>query len=505
MPRQMSLSDVYGGWIMKLKTLINEHKIKLLFLNILALFPLICFILPHYSVVSYGIERDYIKHIDDFLGSMRYFGALIIKLWTSLFDPITDPRIDIIVYIVLTALITTAFSIFLLRKLEAEDKWSLTIINTSVILSVANVWINDILTFPECIFLLSIGNILCFSSIMVYYEKKIKAAVRYPAAGLLLICATAVYQQYLVVFIIYAVLLTGFDVIGNADYSGKNTVLAYVRLIAFGVISESIYFVVGKGIQTAGNVIPNSRISISAEIIKDNVKFFLTHQHSYLKGRGFFTTETVTVCFILAALIWIVSLVLCVRKSKSYFQGAVYLVSCAVAYCSSFLMGLISTSRGTRTMFGLFTVFAMFSIGAVKVMKKRIIKYILSVMLVLLCALNMIKTVEMSVKQYRTNALEIQYAQLFIKEIEQYEEQHHISVSNIEVCRDSEGDFDNFSALCFSDSFRSMMHYVADRSFTVLDMPDNQYKQYFSSHDWKQFDAKSQMVFEKDTAYVCIY
>ena len=505
MPRQMSLSDVYGGWIMKLKTLINEHKIKLLFLNILALFPLICFILPHYSVVSYEIERDYIKHIDDFLGSMRYFGALIIKLWTSLFDPITDPRIDIIVYIVLTALITTAFSIFLLRKLEAEDKWSLTIINTSVILSVANVWINDILTFPECIFLLSIGNILCFSSIMVYYEKKIKAAVRYPAAGLLLICATAVYQQYLVVFIIYAVLISGSEVVGNADCSKKKAVLTYVRLIVFGIVSELIYFEVGKWIQTVLGVKPNSRIAFSLDTITQNIQYFLTHQHSFLKGRGFFNTEELTLSYALVALVWLVALVLFVRKNKAFFQCALYVLSCSTAYCSSYFMGLISTSRGTRTMFGLFSVFALFSVGTVRLLNKRVIKCILSIVLVLLYGLNMIKTVEMSVNQYQTNSVDIANAKIYVNEIEKYEARNNITVSRVLFCKDANSDMGINSALCYADSVGSVLYFVSGRNFQVSEMSENQYRQSFSSHDWKQCDPTEQMVFDQDTVYICVY
>lgn len=483
----------------------SKKAINLFLFDLIALFPLICFILPHYAYSSYGIVGNYQQHIFDFLGSMRYFGALIIRLWTSFFDPLIDPRIDIIVYIVLNALIIAVFSIFLLNKMENKDKWNLLIINTSVILSVSNIWINDILTFPECIFLLSIGNVLCFLSIILFFEKKIKVVIRYIVSGALLVCATAVYQQYLVIFIIYSVLITGIDTIGNAGDSKKKTILTYIGLISFGIISELIYYIIGKWLQIIWNIAPNSRIATSLDVVVQNIYYFFTHQHSFLKGRGFFNTEILTLSYALIVLIWVVSLILYVKKNKVFFWGSLYFLSCFAAYCSSYFMGLISTSKGTRTMFGLFSVFALFSVGAVNLINKRMLKYILSIILVFLYALNMIKTVEMSINQYQINSLDIEDAKIYINEIEKYEAKNKTSINKIEFCQDANLDRGSMSALNQSEFFCDVLHFVSDRKFLVSEMSDNQHKHFFSSHDWIQCDPENQLIFEKNIVYICLY
>lgn len=474
-------------------------------MNLLALFPLICFILPHYAYSSYGIVGNYQQHIVDFLGSMRYFGAFIIKVWTSLFDSLTDPRIDILVYIVLTALIAAVFSIFLLNKMENKDNWNLLIINTSVILSVSNVWINDILTFSECIFLLSIGNVLCFLSIIVFFEKKINVFFRCVLSGALLICATAVYQQYLVVFIIYAVLIVGIDTVGNAKDSKKKTVLTYIGLIVFGIISETLYYIIGKWFQLIWNIVPNSRIATSLDLVMKNIDYFFTHQHSFLKGRGFFNTEILTLSYVLIFLVWLVSLVMFIKKTRCFFTGSLYMCSCFVAYCSSYFMGIISTSKGTRTMFGLFSVFALFSVGVVNLNDKRMAKYIISFVLVLLYALNMIKTVEMSINQYQCNSLDITDAKIYINEIEKYEARNKISINRIEFCQDAKLDRFSMSALNHSEFFSDVLHFVSGRQFFVSEMSESKYRLLFSGHDWIQCDPEKQMIYEENIVYICLY
>ena len=308
-----------------------------------------------------------------------------------------------------------------------------------------------------------------------------------------------------VVFIIFAVLVTGFDVVGNADCSKKKAVLTYVKLLVFGIFSELIYFAVGKWIQKALNIAPNSRIAFGLDTITQNIQYFLTHQHSFLKGRGFFNTEVLTLSYALLALIWLVSLVLLVRKNKAYFQGAIYILSCFAAYCSSFLLGLISTSKGTRTMFGLFSVFALFSVGVVKLTNKRISKYIISLVLVMLFSLNMIKTVEMSIEQYQTNSVDIANAAIYVNEIEKYEARTKISVNRIEFCTDANSERDSKSALIFPEFFCDVLHFVSGRDFQVSGMSENRYRQFFSSKDWKQCDPENQMIFVKDTLYLCLY
>ena len=160
-----------------------------------------------------------------------------------------------------------------------------------------------------------------------------------------------------------------------------------------------IYFLIGVIILKIFHFAPNSRVALDFNVILNNLKYFAFNQHSYLKGRGFFNTEILTVCYLLVIAIWIISFVYYIKKHKFNAKAVFLLISYIAAYASSFGMGLISTSRSHRTMFGLFSVFALFSIGSILLMNNKITKRILCVVLLVVYGLSVFKTVEMSINQ----------------------------------------------------------------------------------------------------------
>lgn len=485
----------------------RKKRILLFLINLMALFPLICFICPHYSTVSYELANNYPRHILDFLGSMRYFGAFIIKCWTSFFDPIANPCIDVIVYLLLTAFITSCLSIFIQNKIQTKSKIAFFLIDISVLISFCNVWINDILTFPECIFLLSIGNIFCCLALIVFFSEDIKRLFRYLFAGICLVLATAVYQQYLVIFIIFAITLVDAAIINNETITKKETVFKYVELAVFGFVSESIYFIIGKLIHVIYNITPNSRISVTAADVLNHFKYYLLHQHSFLKGRGFFQTEALTICYGIVIVVWIFAFIYYIKKKKKIFQAIIIFGSYLLAYSSAFILGLLSTSTGTRTMLGLFSVFGLFAIGSIVMLNKKSLCFFLSVLLTFVYILNMFKTVDMSVYQYKTNTLELTYANLYFNEIIQNEKKNNNKIKKIEYCMDSNCDMLNqgMSAMSDPDYFKGIMLYVSEREFEVSEITDNHIKEKFSVNDWKYYNSSQQMQFYGDTLYLCFF
>ena len=474
-------------------------------LNLFALFPLICFGFPHYAISTYGISAiGFEKHIIDFLGSMRFFGAFLIKLWTSVVNPVCNPIIDLFLYILVCSVVATFFSLFVQKKL-ADDSWmALIIINVSVLISLSNVWINEILTFPECIFILSVGHLFCFVSLVLLFDCRFKSMFRFLISGLLLICATAIYQQFFVVFFIFALLLFCIKT-SQTEESSKKICKRYFLFFLFMFICGVLYLFVGVGLQRLFDIIPNSRISFSIELLVNNIKYYLTHQHSYIKGRGYFKTEILTVCFGVIFSTWVVSLIYYISKHGLHFRSICYIITFFIAYVSSFLLGLVSTSTATRAMYGFFSVYALFSICAIAFMNHRKLKPLIAGLLFVVFVLNIIKTVEMSINQYQFNTVERIHAALYLDSIENYEKESGKLITQIEIGTDSYCELDKTEVFYDCDLFADLLYFYSDRKFIVTPMLEERKNNYYGNKDWKAFNAKEQLLFEGNRLYICVY
>ena len=477
----------------------------LLLFNILALLPLICFAFQHFSIDSYGMIDNYDSHCLWWIGCFRYFGSLVSKIWFMVGnDPVINPVLDVICYIVIVGISSASLSFFIYKKLDHKSISSLLIVNTSALITLINPWFSDMLTFPECIFATTIGVMFCISSLIIFSSIKNKA-IKYLISGFMLICSTAVLQQFFVVFIIYLFLLTSIETINN-NQTTKQLCIKYLSLIIYLISCATLYFVIGIGLQKLFDISPNSRVALNLESIINNLKYFAFNQHSYLKGRGFFNTEILTVCYLVVIAIWIISFVYYIKKHKFNAKAVFLLISYIAAYASSFGMGLISTSRSHRTMFGLFSVFALFSIGSILLMNNKITKRILCVVLLVVYGLSVFKTVEMSINQYKGNTTEKVYANLYLSEINAYEKSTGNTVKNIEICTDKHCDTTKGeSALTVRYAFEPLMKYISNRDFIVKDLTDNQIKKEFENKDWNEYNPNEQMIFNGDTLYLCVY
>ena len=96
------------GFNMFSTNIIKERKrFLLVFLfNLLALSPLIIFSHVHYSIDTYAIQlTEGAEHINNFLGSYRYFGALVYYLFSLLgLNPTINSLPDTLFYIFVVAI-----------------------------------------------------------------------------------------------------------------------------------------------------------------------------------------------------------------------------------------------------------------------------------------------------------------------------------------------------------------------------------------------------------------
>ena len=272
----------------------------------------------------------------------------------------------------------------------------------------------------------------------------------------------------------------------------------------FIVINSVLYYLIGIGIQKILNITPNSRASMSLQTVIDNVKYFIKQQHSFFKGRGFFSSEILTVCYLMVFVIFIFSLIMFWRKSRQTAKTIFIGLSFVAAYICAYLPGLVSTSHGTRTICALFSVFALFAIGAVALYQHKITSAILACVLFLVFALNVYKTVNMEVVQIIGNTNESTYADGIAYEIEKFEVSNGVNIKKIGVCYDKTPDI-NAKEIYHDYDAEAIICLHIKHPIEFVEVPKDIIQNNFAEKDWTSYDAEEQIVFDKNTAYVCVY
>ena len=464
-----------------------KHFLIVFLINLLALSPLIIFSHVHISEDAYAylMNNDWAA-VEWYVGSFRYFGALVTSLISLTgHNPIVNPSLDIVFYIIISAFVITLLSIYIFKLLKHTNKLFLfVLIEFALLITVTNVWYSNILTFAECIAFDAIGLLFCFLSIYIYSSRN--SLISRITASVLFICSAACFQQFIPVFAIYTILILCIKQ-SQSDKKGiKELLLFYLKPFLFIVINSVLYYLIGIGIQKILNITPNSRASMSLQTVIDNVKYFIKQQHSFFKGRGFFSSEILTVCYLMVFAIFIFSLIMFWRKSRQTAKTIFIGLSFVAAYICAYLPGLVSTSHGTRTICALFSVFALFAIGAVAF------------------ALNVYKTVNMEVVQIIGNTNESTYADGIAYEIEKFEVSNGVNIKKIGVCYDKTPDI-NAKEIYHDYDAEAIICLHIKHPIEFVEVPKDIIQNNFAEKDWTSYDAEEQIVFDKNTAYVCVY
>ncbi len=475
-------------------------------INIVFLSPIIIYGGQNFSVDSYGIVLDCYVHLNAFIGSYRWFGALLYKLYYGIFrhNPIMDSTIDCIIFIMLVAAITLVFSCVIYKTINRKSILSYVAINSSVLVTVLNVWFCDILSFPECVFITAIGIVLCFEALIVFI--KMPNVKGYILSAILIILATGVYQQFLFVFTIYIVAICSFYVIKNKETTFKQLFLRYIKPVVLIIVSGGLYFVIGKVVQTVLNIEPNSRVALSISTIIENCLYFVKNQHSYLKGRGFFNSELLTVCFLAVGFIWFIFTVLDWKKNKNILKTVILWLSFASAYVAAYTPGILSTSHAARAMFALFSVFALFVIGTLVLTDNKYIKLVLCAVLSVVLVMNIFVSINREMNLKKQNESDKIWSEQIIEKIEEYEGENQ-EITQIYFCYDDNTNLSVYaeSAVCYNYSLRSMINYYSNRGFEATEMTAEEKEKYFGNKEWDVINTEEQMIFDSDTLYLCCY
>ena len=482
--------------------------------TVAAFLPLCVFNGERYSVDSPSIllYGNWI-HLSAFIDSYRYVGALIAQLYSFTgHDPIHNCLPDAILFILLAGIGTAMLVGCIADHLNVRGPLQLLALDLAVILAVENVWYCEILTFPESIFLSGVGLCLCYTAVAVFIRRRSVRGLA--ASAVCLILATAVYQQYIVVFTVFVIAVLACEILREERPEAKAAFVKYAGAAALILASGGVYWLLGKAIAKAFGIGGGSRIMPLSYAVLDNVRFYITHQHSFLKGRGYFKTEIMTASVLLLAAGWFLLFVLYARKKKQPVTAAVILLAFIMAYCASYLPGIVSKSHDTRVIFGLFSVFFLFTCGIVFMNPNKWVAASVSCVLAAMLAANVFAVVKMADNQKKRNRADLDDAEQIVRRIEEYEESSGVTVKNIFYCYDTNGEqtrsgslFSEDFSMCAILSLRSRRYApgVEEAVFALSGMPESVYREYFAEKNWDTLDLNEQLVIIGDSAYLCVY
>lgn len=443
------------------------------------------------------------------LGVIVFFGAALIQL-LRLFghDPIRNATPAICGYI---AIVTTATTLLAIRLKKAFPDHNLLIINFALLIASVNCWYCDILSFPECILITGIGMALAFASIGLIADAKKQSWGVGIAASLCLTLATGVYQQFLGLFAVYAIALCCERVWHSEDKSLKGLLRIFVKPATIWMSSGVIYYVIAKIVCLISGIEPNSRISHSIKDLLLNAILILRNVHSYAKGRGYFRTEVLTLCFLLAVGLFGVALIHQAVAKKDVIRPGYVAVSVIIAVLCSMLAAFLSCSTGSRAMFPFFAGYGLIVLVIPESGKCRY-RTAMSVVLLVVLLLNIGKAVECEMNLKKINTEDQLWAKQVIAEIETYEKNTGTEIKKIAFASDTECDMAKItpaytqSAVTANYAYRSLLClFTGDRSCVIDPMSDEAFDRYFAEKEWDQYLPSEQIVFQDGVAYVCSY
>ena len=453
-----------------------------------------------------GLDNNALWNITNY----RWMTALVIKFFSLInYNPIYDCTVDVILFVVSSTALTTTITQTIFCKLEQKDIVQLFVINTSVLIAIINVAVCNLLSFPECVASCSLGILLLAGAI---YTSKLKHNVfRFCFACFLLILSTACFQQFLFYYIIFelSIVLTSIKAKNKSDL--RNDTAPFLRIILITFISGILYFISSLLIVSLTEVSGSDRATLTIKGIIENIVHYFTHQYSYLRWYSSFSSEIMLVCSIIAIIFFGIAIIIAIKR-KQKLKALEVLAIALVSYCCMYIPGIISTSRGERTMMCAFAIYYVIAIAIIVIdvlNPKALFAFGLLLLFVLLA--NIVRSTQLEINGKISNNNDKDYAYSILSAIQNYESKSEKTISKVAFCDDEHRDFNISdssymgSALYTTWSKEVFLDYFSGKHYEVVDIPDDAYNMYFEGKDWKSINLYEQFVAVGDTAYICVY
>jgi len=323
----------------------------------------------------------------------------------------------------------------------------------------------------------------------------------------------------------YAYIVMTFIFVKNKGKMNRNSVLAVFRAAAAPAAALCLQIVCINILVHMKVIEENSALmTINLLQIPDVILQILQTQKSiWIDGGGMYPKYTL----ISALLLMLGVLAILMHKKKTCFKECIFAIIVLISgQCVTYLPELVQGSAVFMPPRILFPIFGVYTAGLFLIYfyscdaDKGLIKKLGGMMIIIFLVFSSIKIDEVAVDTAKTNALTQCYVDEIINRIEKYEKQSGIEVTKVGFCYDAGigsirywkflgGRASWVGNVCENPFVRpwsdvNAIIYHSGRNFTKVDVPEN-IIEYYSSQNWDAADWDSQLFFDNDAMYVCVY
>lgn len=478
-------------------------------------FAVIFFFFPLFFFEHYGLDDYLIINVPgelhyNALRNGRYALMLVYDIFAFFhFNPVVHQKIMAIIFGLAMILCVTCITKRICELGHLERKSQMLLVDIASLLLFSNVfmveWFSFVLSYSQWI-LAIIGVV--FGAIYLSYDELWKKVL-----GVLFIILAA--NSYQVILAYYAILIMILLYLKNQDEFNilklmKETVVAAVvaAFAMFGNIVLTNYFMKNGVIDSA------SRYNTLSFSIENIIGILGENKNLWIDGLGLLPHGILLITLVI--LLFVLIFVCCANKVRVGEAGYCLLIflGCLVVIYFPQMLDAGLTPRSVLPIFGLFSICLYFIVFWSEKISYAVRGTI--VLAGLFWIVNLFYCQKAILCIFQLNALEAEYALAVENEIRNYEEKtgEEIMYVGFEKDKAPQWKYDTIPVQPHGEMLNKAymvswgdvytLNYYTNLGLEKVEC-DRNVKNYFHDNDWDAFMPEEQLIFEKNTVYVCLY
>lgn len=474
----------------------------------------ICLVISkHYSVDSFNLIFDMGPFWHLQLG--RYTNCSFILLADQLgIHQVLQQQFFGLLWIVSVVFIICIISIAMIGCIRVKSIQGAVLIVLAVSIAFVNVYMMELMLFPEMFMVSIIGKIALGLSIYFALSHE-KVIIRWCVSALYLVIALGNYQSYIGIYVSFVLIGIFLKWRDNIKYCYRESLLTL--MIGGGVSVFNIVLV--KLLIHKGIIVDSGRgASFEVNNIKSNLIQLIKYQVRFWNNADGLLVKGImpVVGMVLFALI--VYMMWDKRMRKQWYCCLIMLLICYVLGFAAHIIEsrIILTPRSNLAVWAVISITLILLIVFYELKQdKRWGKLILTVIIGLL-GFNIMSMQDMASNTQMVNAIDFVETEQICDKIKEYESRTGSQICKIAIRNDVKvnvypdigryrvGELGARILITPYSNYR-LIGYKLGRSLEKVDMPEFIYQNYFEGKDWDVMNLEEQMYFENDVAYLMIY
>jgi hypothetical protein len=464
-----------------------------------------------FSIDSYIKINDFnFAHGHLTLGRLSSYAIVRLQNLMGL-DVVLDQQIFFYIYLGCLSACTVILFYCIFPKLNSVDVLSALLLNLALLLSFANVLIQEWSHYTEAYLVWGLGTVCAAYAVKFfsYSGKKRYALISF----FLLFIGLNFYQIDIQLFVIFG----AFNLIlENKFCFTRKLFIRAAKLFIIAIFASLSNILILKGLQLV-SIAPVTSRDFTTNQFGENTKIIARLVMGELSK---FPYSLVGMMVWACIVLFVAYVIIVMVKKENVLSGiALMTIFGVIGFLSTFGLHLFSSGIWAvpRTLVGIAFIISALCVSSAYNVDGKKSRAVLLTILSIAFLVNVYHVQAMSINQYANNRLDQAYALNIAHEIDRYEKETGAKVKKIAFCVDhssmytyngniryATGDMNLRAArIAWADS--QLINYYAQRNLEEAPMNEDIYDRYFKDQDWDFFVPGEQMVFQGDTVYIAVY